>query len=91
MLEPFGQGNPKPLFSSFNLQIKSKPAILGRDTLKFWVSDGKVTYPAVGFGMGSYFDLINSAEAVNLAYRLSLDNWQGNQQLQLEIEDIKPA
>lgn len=91
LLEPFGQANPRPLFSSSNLKIKSKPAIMGRDTLKFWVSDGKVTYPALGFRMANYFDLINSAQAVNLAYRLSLDTWNGNNQLQLEIEDVRPS
>lgn len=89
LLEPFGQANPKPLFSSSNLKVKSKPVVLGRNTLKFWVSDGKVTYPAVGFGMSDYFDLVNSAAAVNLAYRLSWDNWNGAQELQLELVDIR--
>lgn len=88
LLEPFGQDNPKPLLVSYGLKIKSKPTILGRDTLKLWVSDGRVTYPAIGFGMGRYFDLVNSTPTVNLAYRISLDNWNGNSQLQLEIEDI---
>lgn len=89
LLEPFGQANPRPVFSSVNLYVKSKPVIMGRDTLKFWVSDGKATYPAIGFGMSHYFDLVNSAEAINLAYRISLDTWNGNNQLQLEIEDIR--
>lgn len=88
-LEPFGQGNPRPVFSSANLYVKSKPVIMGRDTLKFWVSDRKATYPAIGFGMSHYFDLVNSAETINIAYRISLDTWNGNNQLQLEIEDIK--
>ena len=91
LLEPFGQANPKPLFSSSNLKVKSKPAVLGRNTLKFWVSDGKVTYPAVGFGMSDYLDLVNSNAAVNLAYRLSLDNWNGAHQLQLELVDIRAS
>lgn len=91
LLEPFGQANPQPLFLSSNLKVQSRPVIMGRDTLKFWVSDGKVTYPALGFRKACYFDLINSAQAVNLAYRLSLDNWNGNNQLQLEIEDVRPS
>jgi len=89
LLAPFGQDNAQPLFVSSGLKIKSKPDILGRDTLKFWVSDGKNVYPAVGFGMGDYFELVNSAQTVDLAYRLSLDTWQGNNQPQLEIADIK--
>lgn len=89
LLEPFGQENLKPLFSSRGLEIKSKPVILGRDTLKFWVSNGRGTYPAVGFGLGSYFDLVAYADKVDLAYHISLDNWNGNNQVQLEIEDIR--
>ena len=88
-LEPFGQDNPRPVFSSNNLRIKSKPALLAKDTLKFWVTDGKSTYSAVGFGMGSYLDLVSSAKEINLAYKVSRDTWNGNNQLQLEIEDIR--
>lgn len=88
-LEPFGQSNPKPVFASFNLKVQSKPEVLGRDTLKFWVSDGRSVYPAVGFRMGNYFDLVNSARSLDIAYRLSLDTWNGNNQLQLEIEDLR--
>ena len=88
-LEPFGQGNPKPIFASLNLKVQSKPEVLGRGTLKFWVSDGRSVYPAVGFRMGNYFDLVNSARNLDIAYRLSLDTWNGNNQLQLEIEDLR--
>ena len=88
-LEPFGQDNPKPVFFSNNLRIKSKPALLAKDTLKFWVTDGRSAYPAVGFGMGSYLDLVSSAKEINLAYKISRDTWNGNNQLQLEIEDIR--
>jgi len=96
-LEPFGQGNLKPIFASLNLKVQSKPEVLGRGTLKFWVSDGsprgeaegRSTYPAVGFRMGNYFDLVNSARNLDITYRLSLDTWNGNNQLQLEIEDLR--
>ncbi len=91
MLAPFGQDNPKPLFASYGLEVRSKPLLQKKDTLKFWVSCGKFTYPAVGFRMGEYADLVSSSKAVDLVYRLSIDTWQGNNQLQLEIEDIKPS
>ena len=87
-LAPFGQANPKPIFATKNLLVKSKPAVLGKDTLKFWVSDGKNTYPAIGFGMANYCDLVTYADSISLAYKLSVDTWSGNNQLQLEIEDI---
>lgn len=89
LFEPFGQGNPRPIFATCNLQVKSAATVVGRDTLKFWVSDGKATYPAVGFSMGRYLGLVKSARTIDLAYRLSLDTYQGNHQLQLELEDIR--
>ncbi len=60
-LEPFGTGNPEPLFYTRNLRLKGEPQVLGRETLKFWVSDGNITYPAIGFWM-SYFrdNLVNT-------------------------------
>lgn len=88
LLEPFGQGNPKPVFASYNLKLKSRPVLLAKDTLKFWVTDGNAVYSAVGFGKGRFFDLVNSNDTINLAYKISRDDWNGNNQLQLEIEDI---
>ena len=88
-LAPFGEGNERPVFCSFNLKIKDRPVILGRDTLKFWASDGKFTYQAVGFGMAGYSQLITDTDGIDIAYRVSLDNWQGRRELQLDIEDIR--
>ena len=49
-LEPFGTGNPEPLFISHNFTLKGNPQMLGKETIKFWVSDGRLTYQAIGFG-----------------------------------------
>ena len=61
---------------------------MGRDTLKFWVSDGDFTYQAIGFGMAEFYDSVANAKAIDLAYSLSFDNWQGNENIQLDIKDI---
>ena len=31
---------------------------MGKDTIKFWVSDGVKTISAVGFGMGSFKEMV---------------------------------
>ncbi|MFZ2603026.1 MAG: single-stranded-DNA-specific exonuclease RecJ, partial [Candidatus Omnitrophota bacterium] len=49
-LEPFGTGNSEPLFYTRNLKLKGQPQVLSRDTLKFWVTDGNVTYQVIAFG-----------------------------------------
>ena len=89
-LAPFGEGNPRPIFSTKRLMLKSKPIKLGRDTLKLWVSDGRFTYQAIGFGMSKYYDLVENSDTIDLAYSVSFDKWQGENNIQLEIKDIKP-
>ncbi|OGX27946.1 MAG: single-stranded-DNA-specific exonuclease RecJ [Omnitrophica WOR_2 bacterium RIFCSPHIGHO2_01_FULL_48_9] len=88
-LEPYGEGNPLPVFCSRNLIVKSPPSVLGKDTLKFWVSDGQAAFSAVGFGMAGYRDLIRIGQTVDLAYNLSIDDWNKEPVVQLKLKDIR--
>jgi len=87
-LEPFGTGNPEPLFFSRNLRRKSEPQVLSRETLKFWVTDGMATYQAIGFGMGPLKDSLLEAESFDLVYTARIDSWAGETSVLLEIKDI---
>ena len=88
-LGPFGIGNPRPVFSSHNLTVKSEATILARDTIKFWVTDGERTYEAIGFGLKDFYPYIKPQRKIDLAYSLSLDNWQDINSILLEVKDIK--
>ena len=90
-LEPFGEGNPAPLFATRRLIIKSKPQVMGKDTLKFWVTDGKTTVSAVGFGMGAEFGDLRMGQAVDIAYTLGIDDWNKAPQAQIMLKDIRSA
>jgi len=90
LMEPFGTGNPEAVFYTPNLKLKSKPQILNRDTLKFWVTDGEFTYPAVGFRMSDLAEALVCADAFDMLYTPSIDGWQGRNAVQLEIKDIRP-
>jgi len=87
-LEPFGMGNPEPLFYTRNLKLKDQPQVLGRDTIKFWVSDGQVTTEAIGFGMASFKENLITAQSFDLVYSPKLDTWQGEGTVLLEAEDV---
>jgi len=88
-LEPHGEGNPAPVFCSRGLTVKSPPSLLGKDTIKFWVSDGVKTISAVGFGMGSFKDKVKLGSVVDLAYTLSIDDWNKAPAVQLMLKDIR--
>ena len=88
-LQPFGEGNPQPVFCSRKLTVKSYPQILGRGTLKFWIDQGDKTISAVGFGMEKFAGLIRPGEKIDLAYEVSIDDWNKAPQAQLKLKDIK--
>lgn len=89
LLEPFGVGNPKPVFAVRDLSLRSKPKIIGSSALKMWVTDGKITYEAVGFKR--ILDLRSefAPSRFSLAFTPSLNDWQGEESVQLQIKDIK--
>ena len=88
-LSPFGPENPRPVFCSRKLGIKSHPRSIGENGTKFWVTDGKITCEAVGFKFNHQLSG-NLREAVlDLAYSPSVNNWQNNKTIQLRLEDVK--
>ncbi len=89
LLEPFGKGNPQPVFCSRHLMIKSQPTIVGKDTIKFWVTDGEITLPAVGFGMGRYLEYLSVGKKIDLVYQATIDDWNKEPTIQLKIKDLK--
>lgn len=89
-LRPFGEGNPVPLFASYDLEVKSKRTVgAAADHLKLVLDDGKQMWDAIAFRMGSYYNEL--PPRVDIAYALEINEWNGRQRLQLNLEDLKPA
>ncbi len=91
---PFGIENPRPVFLSKNLTLKSLPVTLGRGTVKFWVTDGKVTYAALGFNMAnnhSFLDELRQKinKKIDLVYSPSINCWRGIKSTELRIKDVR--
>jgi single-stranded-DNA-specific exonuclease len=88
-LEPFGEGNPAPLFATRRLMVKSKPQVMGKDTLKFWVTDGRESVSVVGFGMGADFGHLRMGQAVDIVYTIGIDDWNKAPQAQIMLKDLR--
>jgi len=89
-LEPTGEGNPAPIFSTRGLHaIKPKRVGKNSDHLKMTVSDGTHSIDAICFGMGGI--LSNLPPLFDLAYRLTINEYLGPEVLQLQVIDIKPS
>ncbi|MDD5533878.1 MAG: single-stranded-DNA-specific exonuclease RecJ [Syntrophales bacterium] len=87
-MEPFGAGNPEPLFLIRELSLKGSPRLLRKDTLKFWATDGSRTLPAIGFGMGSLLAGLESCDTFDLVCRPQIDEWYGDDSVILHVKEI---
>ncbi|OGG15131.1 single-stranded-DNA-specific exonuclease RecJ [Candidatus Gottesmanbacteria bacterium RIFCSPHIGHO2_01_FULL_39_10] len=90
ILEPFGMGNPPPLFITRSLKINDI-RLIGRDNkhLKLFLDiDGK-NIEAVGWNFGRFYPDLLKNKFVDIAFTLKENHWNGQTNLQLNIEDVK--
>lgn len=90
LLEPTGFGNPQVNLVSRGLTVRSARTV-GSDArhLKLTVTDGRIVYDAIGFGMGEWLERM--PQAIDLLYRFETNEFNGRTSLQLNIRDLKPA
>lgn len=88
-LAPFGQGNPKPVFATKAVTLKGKPQILGKNTIKMWVSDGDITCQAVGFKMADSFSVFDMPLVLDICYTAGMNKWQGATSIELNLKDLR--
>ena len=83
-LEPFGIGNPRPRFMLNDIVIEQGyPVGKGKQHLKFKLSEG---INGIGFGFGQE-QLKLVQKRVDLAFNLEFNEWKGQREIQLKLED----
>ena len=91
-LEPFGAGNPKPLFATKDLFLTDEPYVMKEKHLKLRLADknGKpfeaVWWDGVEKSNGQ---TLKAKTRIELAYTPEANTWQGNTRLQLVVEDLR--
>ena len=89
-LAPFGEGNELPVFSMQGLKvIASQTMGAQKNHLRLRLSDGTNVFNAVGFGMGEVADKIPVGTMVSVAFNMYINVYQGSENLQLMLKDIK--
>lgn len=92
MLEPYGMGNERPVFVLKNAEVINVSAV-GADKkhLRMRIVGNGVPVGCIGFGFGEYADMLKPGSRVHIAFRFDINNYQGTENLQLQIADIKTA
>jgi len=88
LLEPFGTGNPKPVFASNNISIVSEPKLLKDKHIKMILKQGNFTFSAIGFSMPEKFDEINRSQIIKIAFTPKFDYYNGRESIQLILKDL---
>jgi single-stranded-DNA-specific exonuclease len=90
LLEPFGFGNPKPVFMCRNLTIRKIQTVGGGDKhLRLSLNKKQKPLAAIGFNLGFCKEELDLAPALDLAFHLEVNRWQGYVEPQLNIKDMK--
>jgi single-stranded-DNA-specific exonuclease len=84
-LEPFGVGNPQPLFLSCRCTVKNC-TLVAEKHLKFDVEQQGFRVSAIAFGCGER--LAECAGELDILYRPQLNEWRGNTKVQLQVVDF---
>jgi len=93
-LAPFGMHNPIPIFLLKKLRILEMQ-VLGTDKnhIKLRLSsEAQLGTPlvinAIGFNFGHIIELLHRNDIIDLVFKLEVNEWGGNRELQLNIIDI---
>ena len=89
-LEPFGPGNPTPVFVARQVRLARAPRAVGKGGthLKLTLSDGGAELDAIGWGMGERAAMLG-AGPVDVAFRLERDEYMGQSRLQAKLADLR--
>ncbi len=88
-LAPFGMNNPEPVLAIFGARIVSSK-IVGNNAkhLSLQLSHRGFKFKAIAFGFGQYEQNLQPGELINLAFRLTINEWQGIREVQCVVVDI---
>jgi single-stranded-DNA-specific exonuclease len=91
-MEPFGEGNEKPVFVMRNLIVEDIKLVgNGEKHLKLHLrsQDGSPKiFEAIGFGLAEDNLHLDTGNKIDVVFNLGVDEWNGNKKIQLELIDL---
>jgi single-stranded-DNA-specific exonuclease len=88
-LEPYGPGNPQPVFEAHGVQIVQAPRVMKEKHLKFRALQGSKWIDCVWWGQSERAAEIFPGDRVSLAFTISENTFNDNTQVQITVRDLK--
>jgi len=88
-IEPFGMGNPKPIFLSRFAQIKN-PKLVGKEMkhLSMYLLQKNKQIKSIYFNCNLEGKEVKNLHEVDVIYYIEKEKWNGNENLQIKVIDI---
>ena len=87
-MEPFGIGNPSPLFLTRGVEVRDARTMgAARNHFRLTLVTGGATWNAVGFRQ----EWVEGTRCVDIVYTLDIDHWNGSPRLRLTLRDYAPS
>ncbi len=88
-LEPFGAGNPQPMFGLFGMTLTSVQPIGGGKHLRLSLKRGNATVSALYFGVTLNDFPYEEGDILDLAVRLEKNEYMGQVKVSIYIKDVR--
>jgi single-stranded-DNA-specific exonuclease len=90
LLEPHGVGNPRPVFKSDDLRLKSRPRRLYGETYEGVVTDGSLNYQAqLNEKQMLLCEIARTEARFEAAYSVKTKQWNGMKTLVLSVKEFR--
>lgn len=91
MLEPFGVGNPEPVFLARNMQFAQVLPTRNPSIVRLVIRHSKGTSNGVMFSGGEAMASWDRNQAVDVVFRAMVDEYNGSRSVKWEVRDFAPA
>jgi len=94
-MEPFGNGNPEPLFVSRSVPVMEVMRMGNekqhlRLTLRADGLNGRDSVQSPWFFRGELAEMLETVPSLDICYKPQFNDWNGRRSIQFLLEDIKP-
>lgn len=91
VLEPFGSGNPQPIFCLENMMVEEITPISSDRHIKMLLSKEGCSFTAMLFGTGSTGCGFAPGNLIDAAFQLEINEFRGRRTVQLLLRDVRLA
>ena len=89
ILEPYGVGNPMPVFAMYKVNVNEiSPISEGKHT-KLVLGDGRNIFTAMYFSNSPDSLKIYNGDKVDLLFNVDINEWMGRRSVQLIVKDVR--